>query len=1350
MTPASHPAAEPPATSDSALHTCPSDACVKTAAEVSQKATGDQVANIAGPTEPGDASEDMNSPTTHKQTQNEDKYQYSPLPGSGSIRLLRLMPHEDKNARIQCQLFDYPLRDSSEGTHLYEALSYVWGDDGNRQPILIDNHELKVTSNLHAALLRLRDRLLQRVIWIDAICINQGDANEKGQQVQSMANIYAKASRVIVWLGEAAADSDQAIEDIRTAAEQFSGFLISGTGQQAILTLLQRPWFQRIWVLQEVAAARHVLIKCGFTEIDGYGFCLGLSALKLPYATHANLQALICSVTYLIRGSVSRRRYATSRPGRFSLDIRPLGELMDMYHTRKATEHHDKVYALLGMSSDDPTVAGLSASYEVSWKQLFQQLIHFILCERVSVDTWDGKEIAVIKGKGCILGEVSSVERDTTWEDRQHVGITWKNVPIYFGVEGTSHWTFQTSAKPVRVGDAICLLQGASRPTIIRYEVTMRNLQKAMEVFEKALRRTDLGLTYRNYGRWGEGDIKHLAVLVDMFIKDKDQWTLLCLAAGNGHEAVAKQLLDTGKVDSHTEDLQTALRLAVENGYKAVVRLLSNSGTFDPNANNRGGLTALQIAARNGHEVVVKLLLDSGKVDPNVPKRDGFTPLQLAAKYGHELVVKLLLDNSEVDPNVPYGSTLLESVRNGQEVIVKLLLDNSKVDPNVAPWGGCTALHVAVGNRQEVIVKLLLNSSKVNPNLRDRDEGTPLHLAARNGQEVIVKLLLDSSKVNPNVQARGGCTALHEAVRYGQDAIAKLLLDRDKVNPNGRENFGRVAALELAAEIGRESLVKLFLDSKIDPDHREDQLSALLKAARNGHEAIVKLLLDSGKVDPNDQNGNGFTALHFAAEKGQEAIVKLLLDNSKVDPNIKSYSGITALQLAKRNGHKATVKLLLDSGKVDPSIKNWGGIVALELAARSGHKASTARFYRGYSSSHRIYRHYATGPSQDVAQPRAPSAAATGEPKNKEEPFNVDPVNKKVETAVGDLPLSPVMDPSFWEARQRYQTPKAKPGKAQNSVERQLRANPFAKALATPLRQCSITHQRLPKFFLQDFNLIQHPETGAPWWVPRSLMRHESHVAEYPDEEEISEAIQKEEEAINAEDEVTTTAPEKEVTTMAPENEKEAKASIVADANVGAKGGRPYGPSAYALARKDLFAAFKTEGSGLINAHKKLFGGSSSRYRTFGGRAVWREDMDTYILDLMQREVVDHLLYLSRLCAEQGRYYVVRCYGWDDVQHKHKGALLWFQNETDGETPPGPFATFDTQTRNLQGENNPVTVAVHNMPMLLGDEQAARLKSEARVFGEGSIFMLAGRRTTGLQANLWRLQGYLADYRNIR
>jgi hypothetical protein len=94
---------------------------------------------------------------------------------------------------------------------------------------------------------------------------------------------------------------------------------------------------------------------CGSTEIDGYAFCLGLNPLKLSYEACPDLQVLIRSVTYLIRGAIFRSEHATSPSSRFSLDIRPLGELIDMYHTHEATELRDKVYALLGMSSNDPS-----------------------------------------------------------------------------------------------------------------------------------------------------------------------------------------------------------------------------------------------------------------------------------------------------------------------------------------------------------------------------------------------------------------------------------------------------------------------------------------------------------------------------------------------------------------------------------------------------------------------------------------------------------------------------------------------------------------------------------------------------------------------------------------------------------------------------------------------------------------------------------------------------------------------------------------------------------------------------------------------------------------------------------
>jgi hypothetical protein len=203
-------------------------------------------------------------------------------------------------------------------------------------------------------------------------------------------------------------------------------------------------------------------------EIDGYAFCSGISALK-PYENYPELQSLIRSVAYLIIGEVFRPRYETGRSGRFSLCIRPLSELVDMYHTRKATNSLGKVYALLGMSSDDPNAAGLSANYKTSWKDVFQNLVKFSLSDQVSVSVMDGEEVAVIEGKGYVLGEVSSVGRDGTWDDRtrddrQRVGITWEMATG----KRSSHFTFQASAKPIHVGDVVCLLQGASKPTIVR------------------------------------------------------------------------------------------------------------------------------------------------------------------------------------------------------------------------------------------------------------------------------------------------------------------------------------------------------------------------------------------------------------------------------------------------------------------------------------------------------------------------------------------------------------------------------------------------------------------------------------------------------------------------------------------------------------------------------------------------------------------------------------------------------------------------------------------------------------------------------------------------------------------
>jgi hypothetical protein len=229
-----------------------------------------------------------------------------------------------------------------------------------------------------------------------------------------------------------------------------------------------RPYMHKLMlmqVLQEIASARRILIVCGGMEINGHAFCSGLIGLNISESNHPGLQGVVRSVAYLIRGAIFRPKRGVVSAGRVSL-----GELIDMYHNRKATVRHDRVYALLSMSSDDPSASGLSPNYTLPWKTLFRKLIKHLFHKASYVEILDEREIALIKSKGCVVGQVSSVTSDTTRYDRQQVKIDFKNTAASVECKkrwGTQ-WALQALAKPIQQGDIVCLLEGASKPTILR------------------------------------------------------------------------------------------------------------------------------------------------------------------------------------------------------------------------------------------------------------------------------------------------------------------------------------------------------------------------------------------------------------------------------------------------------------------------------------------------------------------------------------------------------------------------------------------------------------------------------------------------------------------------------------------------------------------------------------------------------------------------------------------------------------------------------------------------------------------------------------------------------------------
>jgi len=123
-------------------------------------------------------------------------YQYSSLPSEKFIRLLELYPGH-ANDSIDCTLRQIEFENAPK----YETISYAWGDPANKIDVLCDGKIIAITQNLNDALLRFKLRDRSRILWADAICINQNDDVEKGSQVKLMNKIYAKATRVCAWLG---------------------------------------------------------------------------------------------------------------------------------------------------------------------------------------------------------------------------------------------------------------------------------------------------------------------------------------------------------------------------------------------------------------------------------------------------------------------------------------------------------------------------------------------------------------------------------------------------------------------------------------------------------------------------------------------------------------------------------------------------------------------------------------------------------------------------------------------------------------------------------------------------------------------------------------------------------------------------------------------------------------------------------------------------------------------------------------------------------------------------------------------------------------------------------------------
>ncbi|KAH7142835.1 heterokaryon incompatibility protein-domain-containing protein [Dactylonectria estremocensis] len=198
-----------------------------------------------------------------------------------SFRLISLQPGEDTSPLI-LRLINTRLQE----TQPYEAVSYVWGDASQLVPVRVvvdksgEESDMDITLSCNAALRRLRNKESARTLWIDSICINQSLTTEKNHQLALMGRIYQEATRVAVYLGKGTDDTDAAMKYIREIdrPSDYGDCAPTETSIQperdevtALKILFQRPWFHRVWVLQEITFAKKATVVCGNQELDWQG-----------------------------------------------------------------------------------------------------------------------------------------------------------------------------------------------------------------------------------------------------------------------------------------------------------------------------------------------------------------------------------------------------------------------------------------------------------------------------------------------------------------------------------------------------------------------------------------------------------------------------------------------------------------------------------------------------------------------------------------------------------------------------------------------------------------------------------------------------------------------------------------------------------------------------------------------------------------------------------------------------------------------------------------------------------------------------------------------------------------------
>ncbi|KIX01944.1 uncharacterized protein Z518_07883 [Rhinocladiella mackenziei CBS 650.93] len=268
---------------------------------------------------------------------------YDPLE-EGQIRLLRFVHDVDHcDDTLRLELFHAKLSQRPE----YAALSYSWGkaESTNTPMILVNNHACPVSHNLADALQKMKENHVF-TLWVDAICINQNSATEKSKEVTRMFAIYRMAHTVAIWLGPDTGprhDIETLIrmtEEFEKPSDKHQGLTHSlPENLDALERLLSQPYWSRVWIIQEVAAARQARVFWGsyVFELRTLETLVRENAHWIEERDHLHgLAQRVLDVRAACRAQQKPR----------------LVDILAMTSASETSFLRDKVYGLLGLASD--------------------------------------------------------------------------------------------------------------------------------------------------------------------------------------------------------------------------------------------------------------------------------------------------------------------------------------------------------------------------------------------------------------------------------------------------------------------------------------------------------------------------------------------------------------------------------------------------------------------------------------------------------------------------------------------------------------------------------------------------------------------------------------------------------------------------------------------------------------------------------------------------------------------------------------------------------------------------------------------------------------------------------------